>query len=79
MVLPRRRVILKKMDSPKVALNRGVDFIINGGKKKEQPAPKTIEIVYGKLVGFFKWEVEFHLGFSLDFKKRISHKEEKQC
>jgi hypothetical protein len=64
------------MDSPKRVINRGVDFILNGGKKKEQPVPKTFHLVFGKLVGFFKWEVDLYLEFSLDFKKRISHKEE---
>ena len=49
--------------------NRGIEFILNGGKRKEQP--KTFQLMFGKMVRFLRREVHFYLEFSLDIKKDI--------
>ncbi len=46
--------------------NRGIEFILNGGKKKQ---PKPFQIVFDKMVCFFKREVSIYFEFSLKVKK----------
>jgi len=53
--------------------NRGVEFILNGGKRKDQP--KTFQVMFGKMVRFFNREIHLHFEFSLDFKKDIPNGE----
>ena len=47
-------------------INRGVEFILNGGKRKQ---PKDFYIVFEKLVRFLKREVTIYFEFSLTIKK----------
>ena len=46
--------------------NRGIELILNGGKKKQ---PKPFQIVLEKMVCFFKREVNIYFKFSLGVKK----------
>ena len=46
--------------------NRGIEFILNGGKKKQ---PKQFHIILDKIVCFFNREVNIYLEFSLNVKK----------
>ena len=46
--------------------NRGIEVILNGGKKKQ---PKPFQIVLEKMVCFFKREVNIYFKFSLGVKK----------
>jgi len=48
--------------------NRGVDFILSGGVKKQ---PKNIHILFDKMVCFFKREVTIKLEFSLSVRKKL--------
>jgi hypothetical protein len=47
--------------------NRGVDLILNGGKRKQF---KNFHIIFEKLVCFLKKEVTIYFEFSLDIKKK---------
>ena len=47
-------------------LNRGIEFILNGGKKKQ---PKPLQIVLDKMVCFFNREVNIYCEFSFKSKK----------
>ena len=47
-------------------VNRGVDLILNGGKKQTQP----FHIIFEKMVCFFKREVTIYFEFSLKSRKK---------
>lgn len=51
----------------KIHANRGVDFILYGGVKKQ---PKNIHILFDKMVCFFKREVTIKLEFSFSIRKK---------
>lgn len=55
-------------------INRGIEFILNGGKRKQ---PKTFHIIFGKMVSFLKREVTIYLEFSLDVRKHRTSRGEK--
>ena len=48
-------------------VNRGVDIILNGGKKKQS---KPFHIVFEKMVCFLKREVTIYFEFSLSTRKK---------
>ena len=48
-------------------VNRGVELILNGGKRKDKP--KTFQLMFGKMVRFLSREVHLYLEFSLDIRK----------
>ena len=48
-------------------VNRGVDLILNGGKKKQS---KPFHIIFEKMVCFFKREVTIYFEFSLKTRKK---------
>jgi|TARA_B100002019_G_scaffold176028_1_gene152117 hypothetical protein len=60
----------------KSALNRGVEILLNGGKRKPEP-PKTFQVKFGKMVRFLKRELHLYLEFSLDIKKDDPEEDEK--
>ena len=47
-------------------VNRGVDLILNGGKKQTHP----FHIIFEKMVCFFKREVTIYFEFSLKARKK---------
>ena len=47
-------------------VNRGVDLILNGGKKQTQP----FHIIFEKMVCFFKREVTIYFEFSFKARKK---------
>jgi hypothetical protein len=49
--------------------NRGIEFILSGGKEKEKP--KTFQVIFGNMIRFFKREFHFYLEINLDIKKDI--------
>jgi hypothetical protein len=57
-------------------INRGVELILHGGKRKTEP-PKTFQVMFGKMVRFLKREVHLYLEFSLDIKKDNPEEDEK--
>lgn len=48
-------------------VNRGFEFILNGGKRKQS---KTFHIIFEKMVCFFKREITIYFEFSLKTRKR---------
>lgn len=50
-------------------MNRGVEFILYGGKRKH---PKDFHIIFEKLVCFLKREVTIYFEFSLKIRKKSS-------
>ena len=55
-------------------INRGVEIILNGGKKKQ---PKDFHIIYEKLVLFLRRELTIYFEFSLSFRKKNTFPEKK--
>ena len=49
-------------------VNRGVELILNGGKKQAKP----FHIILEKMVCFFKREVTIYFEFSLKSRKKVS-------
>ena len=47
-------------------VNRGVELILNGGKKQTQP----FHVIFEKMVCFFKREVTIYFEFSLKSRKK---------
>jgi len=47
--------------------NRGIDFILNGGKKKQT---EPFHIIFEKMVCFLKREVTIYFEFSIKARKR---------
>lgn len=50
-------------------LNRGVEFLLNGGKKRKQP--KTFHIIFEKVVRFLKREYTIYFEFSITKERKI--------
>lgn len=48
-------------------INRGVEFILTGGKKKQ---PKTHRMGFEKIVNFFKKEITVRFELSLGIRKK---------
>jgi hypothetical protein len=48
-------------------LNRGVEFLLNGGKRKQ---PKTFHIIFEKMVRFLKREYTIYFEFSLSKRRK---------
>ena len=47
-------------------VNRGVELILNGGKRQTKP----FHIIFEKMVSFFKREVTIYFEFSLKVRKK---------
>jgi|TARA_A100001388_G_scaffold55529_1_gene38206 hypothetical protein len=54
-----------------IKINRGIELLLNGGKKKEQPKPKpeTFKVVLDKTVSFLRREIKFYFKISLNVSK----------
>jgi len=51
-------------------VNRGVELILNGGKKKRKP----FHILLSKVVCFFNTEIDIYFEFSLNLRKKNNFK-----
>ena len=49
-------------------INRGFEFILSGGKRKQQ---RPVHIIIEKVFTFFKREVNIYFQFSLSTRKKI--------
>ena len=62
----------KKLSNPNInkvkdrEVNRGVELILNGGKKQTQP----FHIIFEKMVCFFRREVTIYFEFSFKSRKK---------
>lgn len=50
-----------------VHLNRGIELILHGGKRKQ---PKNFNIIFEKLIFFFRRKVTIYFEFSLTVGKK---------
>ena len=50
-------------------INRGVELMLRNRRRKPDP-PKTFQIKFGNMVSLFRREIEFHLNFYLDIRKK---------
>ena len=55
-----------KINKDKIPVNRGVELILNGGKKKK----KKFHIIFNKIICFFNKEINIFFEFSLDIKNK---------
>ncbi len=62
----RRKSSTNNINKPEYQINRGIELIISGGKKKRL---KPFHVVFDKIVCFFNREVTIHFEFSLSSKK----------
>ena len=59
----------KSNDPPK--MNRGVELLLRN-KRRKLPTPRTFQVKFGNMIGFFNREIHFYFEFHLDFKKKMS-------
>ena len=57
-------------DTPHI--NRGVELLLRN-KRRTSEQPKTFQMKFGKMFSLFRREINIHLDFSLDCKKKESH------
>jgi hypothetical protein len=57
----------KNINNKEDHINRGVEFILTGGKKKQ---PKAHRIGFEKIVNFFKKEITVRFELSLGIRKK---------
>ena len=60
-------------------INRGFELMIRPRKRKEEEEPKTFQLEFGKIISFFKTEINFYFNFQLGIKGRKKSQGEKQC
>ena len=56
-----------KLNNEKDYFNRGIDVILNGGKKKQK---KTFHMILDKMVCFFNKEIDIYFELSLNVRKK---------
>ena len=69
------RPINNRNSDPPLNLNRGVELLLRNKRRKPDP-PKTFEKKFGRVIPFFKKEINLFLDFSLDVKTKESLKGE---
>ena len=55
-----------KINKSDIPVNRGLELILNGGKKKR----KTFHVLFNKMVCFFNTEIDIYFEFSLNLRKK---------
>jgi hypothetical protein len=50
-------------------MNRGVELLLRN-RRRNQEAPKTFQVKFGKMVSLFRREIVLHLNFYLDIRKK---------
>ena len=62
----KKKLSNQHINKPKDHINRGVELILNGGKKQSKP----FHVIFEKMVCFFKREVTIYFEFSLESRKK---------
>jgi len=68
-----------KLNNGNTHINRGFELMIRPRKRKEEEEPKTFQLEFGKIISFFKTEINFYFNFQLGIKGRKKSQGEKQC
>jgi len=50
-------------------INRGVELLLRKRRKKPE-VPKIFQVKFGKIISFFKQEIDFFFEFHLDIRKK---------
>ena len=61
-----KKLSTTKLNNLNIPLNRGIDFILSGGKKKRKP----FHIIFDNVVCFFNREIDIYFEFSLNLRKK---------
>ena len=56
-----------KINKSDIPINRGVELILSGGKKKKR---KPFHIILEKMICFFNTEIDIYFEFSLNLRKK---------
>jgi hypothetical protein len=67
-----RSPLNKITDDDTPHINRGVELLLRN-KRRTSEQPKTFQMKFGKMFSLFRREINIHLDFSLDCKKKESH------
>ena len=67
-----RSPLNKITDDDTSHINRGVELLLRN-KRRTSEQPKTFQMKFGKMFSLFRREINIHLDFSLDCKKKESH------
>ena len=60
-----------KSDEDSLKINKGVELLLRN-KRRKLPTPRTFQVKFGNMIGFFNREIHFYFEFHLDFKKKMS-------
>jgi hypothetical protein len=61
----------RKLNNQEPNINRGFELMLRQHNRREKkPQPKTLQIMFGKMVSLFKREFHFYFEISLDIKKK---------
>jgi hypothetical protein len=59
----------KRNNEEPLEINRGLELLLRKKRRKER-TPKTFEVKFGKMISFFRREVNFFLNVYIDVKKK---------
>ena len=61
-----KKLLKNNINKNNIPVNRGVELILNGGKKKRKP----FHIIFDNVVCFFNTEIDIYFEFSLNLRKK---------
>ena len=61
-----KKLLKNKINKNNIPVNRGVELILSGGKKKRKP----FHIIFDNVVCFFNAEIDIYFEFSLNLWKK---------
>ena len=62
-----KKLLKNKINKNNIDVNRGVELILSGGKKKKR---KPFHIILDKMICFFNTEIDIYFEFSLNLRKK---------
>ena len=62
-----KKSLKNKINKNNIDVNRGVELILSGGKKKKR---KPFHIILEKMICFFNTEIDIYFEFSLNLRKK---------
>ena len=62
-----KKSLKNKINKNNIDVNRGVELILSGGKKKKR---KPFHIILDKMICFFNTEIDIYFEFSLNLRKK---------
>ena len=61
-----KKLLKTSLNKENIPSNRGIEFILSGGKKKRKP----FHIIFDNVVCFFNREIDIYFEFSLNLRKK---------